>query len=72
MAGAAGSVEGQGLSYFFSSPTTHVLAAMANTGTIGGVNTTVAQVLRVSAAWSGADPANSITLRQVVVEALSQ
>jgi hypothetical protein len=68
--GTSGSVEAQGVASMFTSGTTSNQWSMANTNSVSGINTTVAQELQLSAEWGNADTANSITLRQLVVEDL--
>lgn len=69
-AGSSGSVEAHG---FATIATTNGSSAqsreMFNTSAIT-VNTTTSQTLQLSALWSVADSANTITMRQIIVEAI--
>lgn len=74
VAGAAGSVEAQGRTYFTSgtlpaSATTGTDAE--NTATIGSIDTTAAQTLSITAQHGAASANNTITLRQFLVERLN-
>ena len=67
----AGTVEGQGMSHLFiGNATSPTLGEMTNTVTITGLSLGSAQTLSLSAQFSLANAANSITLRQMVVEEL--
>ena len=67
-AGSSGTVEGQGMVSMFSAAGATVSGrAMANTGTVT-VNTTTAQTLQISAQWGTSNAANTITMRQLIVE----
>ena len=68
-AGASGTVEGQGVfTRFHTNEQTSVLWGMTSTAATT-VNTTTAQTLQVSATWGTASAANTITMRQLIVEA---
>ena len=69
-AGAAGTVEAQGLFERATSTTANAPWSMVNTAAIT-YNTTTAQTLQISAKWNTAKAANTITLRQLIVEAVS-
>lgn len=67
--GASGTVEGQGVfTRFHTNEQTSVLWGMTTTGAVT-VNTTTAQTLQVSATFGTANAANTITMRQLIIEA---
>jgi hypothetical protein len=68
-AGGSGTVEGQGVTRLSTTAIAANIIDMENTATVT-VNTTAAQTLQMSAQWATANAANTITLRQIVVEAL--
>jgi hypothetical protein len=67
--GASGTVEGQGIVFFFTAAAASNDEEMLNTGTVT-VDTTSAQTLQLSWTWSTANVASTSTLRQLVVEGL--
>src|SRR5262249_43491103 len=69
-AGQHGAVEAQGVALLFSSAISSTGWSMPNTAPVDNINLTAPQKLEVSAQWGTADPANTITLRQLLVEAL--
>ena len=68
--GAGGVVDAQGFAEFASAATTGLSVNIPNTATFT-VDTTVTQALTVTIQWSAANAANTITLRQMVVEVLN-
>lgn len=67
-AGAA-ATETQGIAHVFTAATSSTTAEMANTATTN-LATNGALTMQLSAEWSAADPANTITLRQFTLEAI--
>jgi hypothetical protein len=67
--GATGTVEGQGFTRLNTSTTAAETREMLNTATVT-INTTTAQTLQLSTQWATANAANTITLRQLIVEEL--
>lgn len=65
--GVSGTVEAGGTFTRFTSATADALWEMSNTAPVT-VDTTTAQTLQISAQWSAAAAANTITLRQLIVE----
>lgn len=68
--GAAGSVEAQGRFSHSTSIAGAAISQLANSAVVGSINTTTTQQLQVSANVSQTTGAPSITLRQLVVEAM--
>lgn len=67
--GGSGTVEGQGVfTRFNTNEQTSVLWGMTTTSAVT-VNTTTSQTLQMSAQWGTADAANTITARQIIIEA---
>lgn len=67
--GAAGTVEAGGAFTRFTSAIASVLWEMSNTAVVPSINTTTAQTLQISAQFGTANAANTITMRQLIVEA---
>lgn len=67
--GAGGTIEAQGRVFLETASGTMLAGAMPNTAVVT-VDTTVLETLGVSVQWANAAAANSITLRQLVVESL--
>lgn len=67
--GATAATETQGISHIFTAATSSTTAEMANTSTTN-LATNGALTMQISAEWGAADPANSITLRQFMIEAI--
>lgn len=66
---AAAATETQGFADIFAAATAATSAEMVNTATTN-LATNGALTLQISAQWGAADPANTITLRQFIVEAI--
>ena len=69
-AGGSGVVDAQGFAEFASAATTGLSVNVPNTSTFT-VDTTATQAITVTVQWSAANAANTITLRQMVVEVLN-
>jgi hypothetical protein len=68
--GASGTVEGQGIFYFFSTSTGSTDVEMLNTAAVPSINTTTTQTLQLSAQFTVSNANNTVTLRQLIVEGL--
>jgi len=66
---ASAATESQGLAEIFTAATTSTPGEMVNTATTN-VATNGALTMQISAQWGAADPANTITMRQFIVEAI--
>ncbi|MFA6435396.1 MAG: hypothetical protein WCW52_11955, partial [Elusimicrobiales bacterium] len=67
--GNPGTVEGQGITLLATSATDGVQAQMINTASVS-VDTTASQTVQLSAKWGTANASNTITLRQITIEAM--
>ena len=67
-AGASGTIESQGNAMLYSNTTTAQTRMISNTSTVT-VDTTTAQTLQLSAQWATSSATNTITMRQLVVDA---
>jgi hypothetical protein len=67
--GASGTVEGQGIVFVFNNASSSTDSQIATAGTTT-VDTTASQTAQMSVTWSAANAANTITLRQFIVEGL--
>ena len=67
--GVSGTIEVQGM---FTNETGNGAAQLFSLENVAGItiNTTLDQVLKIAVQWGTADPANTVTLRQFVVEEL--
>lgn len=68
-AGTSGTIEAAGTFRRHTGASASVNAEMSNTAPVT-IDTTITQAIRISAQWSVADPANTITMRQFIVEPL--
>jgi cytoskeletal protein CcmA (bactofilin family) len=67
-AGASGTVEGQGVMTMYNGTSPYIFAKpIVNTGVVT-VDTTAAQTLQISATWGTSNAANTIQMRQMIVE----
>ena len=68
--GGSGVIDAQGFAEFASAATTGLSVNVPNTSTFT-VDTTTTQAITVTIQWSAANAANTITLRQMIVEVLN-
>ena len=68
--GVSGTIEAQAFLNFATAATTSLSVSLTNTST-QTIDTTINQVITLSAQWSAANASNSVTLREITIDVLN-